>query len=130
MYAIARLTAPHVASGATDHSSVIAHHSAKPPSRLTAIHASVGARSVSVRENSQPTAVAIETTAMPTCRRGSSGRPAAPCAKTAYVHAATSATTSAVPGCGLRLRACHTPTRVASRALAVVVTAMGSGRRC
>ncbi len=128
-YAMPRLTCIHVLSGATDHSSVTPHHAAKPNSRPTPIHASVDARNVSVRENSQPLAAPIETSATAICRRGSSGSPTPPWAKTAYAHEATRATRSAVPGFGLRLRA-WTPTRVATRALAGVVTAMGKGRRC
>ena len=116
-------------SGATDHSSVMPHHTAKPNSRPTPIHASVAARSDSVRENSQPIAAPIDTSAIPISSRGSSGSPTPPCAKTAYVQAATRATRSAVPGFGLRLRA-RTPTRAATRALAGVVTAMGKRRRC
>ena len=106
-----RLTCAHVLSGATDHSSVTPHQTAKPNSRPTPIHASVDARSDSVRENSQPIAAPIETSAIPICRRGSSGSPTPPWAKTAYVQAATSATRSAVPGFGLRLRAAHAHAR-------------------
>ncbi len=129
VYAKPRLTACHVLSGATDHSSVIAHQIENPVSSPTPIHASSGARTLRLRENNQPTAAPTDTSAMPICSRGSAGSPTAPWAKTAYVHAATSAMTSTVPGCGRRLRAASTPTRVATRALGVV-TAMASGVRC
>ena len=130
VYARPRFSAAHELSGATDHNSVIPHQIAKPASSPTPIHASTGARTVRLRENSQPTAAPTPTSAMPVCSRGSAGTPTAPCAKTAYVHAATSAKTSAVPGCGLRRRAASAPTRVATRALAGVMTAMADGGRC
>ncbi len=72
-----------VRSGATDHSSVMPHHTAKPASRPTATQTSDGARSDSVRVSSSPIAAPTPANARPICRRGSSGRPTEPWAKTA-----------------------------------------------
>ena len=122
-----------VRSGATDHSSVTPHQTAKPASRPTPIQTSTGARRASVRVSSRPIAAPTPTNAMPICSRGSSGSPTAPCAKTAYAQTAVSASSSAAADHRVRTGGAGTSTGVATREttwLAGVVTAMGNGGRC